>query len=71
MRQTVTYSFRGLSLQARDSRRVDSITSVGEMRSNTNCNVCIAKRFLYIACLNNNTNCVENPLSYTNTKSCI
>ena len=71
MRQTVTYSFRGLSFQVRDSRCVDRITSVGEMRASTNCYVCIVKRFFYIACLNNNTSCVEKSLSYTNTKSCV
>jgi len=29
------------------------ITSTGKMQSNTTFNICVAKRFFYIACLNN------------------
>jgi hypothetical protein len=41
------YGFR-----ARHPRRVDRITSVGKMRSNTTFSVYIAKRCFYIASLN-------------------
>ena len=41
------------NFQVRHSHCVDRITSMGKMQSNTTCNICIAKRFFYIACLNN------------------
>ena len=41
------------NLQVRHPRCVDRITSISKMQSNTTFNVCIAKRFFYIACFNN------------------
>ena len=40
------------NFQDRPPRCVHSITSIGKMQSNTTFNICIAKRFIYIACLN-------------------
>jgi len=41
------------NFQVRHPRCVDRIISIGKMQSNTTFNICITKRFFYIACLHN------------------
>jgi hypothetical protein len=43
--------YDSLSLPTQQMRHM--VTSIGKMQSNTAFNICIAKRFFYIACLNN------------------
>jgi hypothetical protein len=43
--------YDSLSLPTKQTRHM--ITSIGKMQSNTNFNICIAKRFFYRTCLNN------------------